>query len=59
MESSSDLTGYCLKCKSKETLKNPSVKTNKRGGKYIQAECIKCNTKVNNFLKNNVSIRVN
>ena len=42
---------YCVKCKKKVEYSNGSIKTNKRGGKYIQASCNICNTKVNQFLK--------
>ena len=42
---------YSVKCKKKVEYSNGSVKTNKRGGKYIQGECNICKTKCNQFLK--------
>jgi hypothetical protein len=42
---------YCLKCKSKKEMLNGSIKTNKRGMRYIQGECKDCGCKMNSFLK--------
>lgn len=58
MESSNTPTAYCLKCKSQQSINEPSVKTTKRGNKYIQGKCLLCNCKINKFLKNDISIRV-
>ena len=43
---------YCLKCKSKNECKDASIKTTKNNRKYKQASCVKCGSKVNQFLKN-------
>ena len=49
---------YCVKCKKKVEYSNGSVKTNKRGGRYLQANCNLCNTKVNQFLKKDKVLEV-
>jgi len=47
---------YCLKCKTKKNIINGSLKTNKKGNKYIQGNCDDCNTKINRILKKDVSM---
>ena len=47
---------YCVKCKTKVEYSNGSVKTNKRGGRYIQGNCNTCNTKCNQFLKKQLQL---
>jgi len=47
---------YCIKCKKKVEFSNGTIKTNKRGLKYIQGQCNICNTKVNQFLKKDVKL---
>jgi hypothetical protein len=49
-------TAYCVKCKSKKEFKDGTVKTNKKGNKYLSGNCITCNTKVNRFIKNDSKI---
>ena len=49
---------YCIKCKKKVEFSNGTVKTNKRGGRYIQGNCNVCYTKVNQFLKKDTKIDV-
>ena len=43
---------YCVKCKSKNEFNNGTIKTNKRGIRYLSGNCVSCNTKVNKFIKN-------
>lgn len=47
---------YCIKCKKKVEYSNGTIKTNKRGGRYIQGNCNTCNTKVNQFLKSDTKL---
>lgn len=42
---------YCLKCKSKNTVKNIVNKTAKNGRVMVCGNCDKCNTKCNQFVK--------
>ncbi len=44
-------TSYCLKCKSKKEMINPTIKTNIKGNKYISGNCKDCGCKMNRFLK--------
>lgn len=44
-------TAYCVKCKQKQSFKNPTVKETANGRKMLQGECSVCGTKVNVFLK--------
>ena len=46
---------YCLKCKCKNQVKDVVEKTTKNNRKYIQGLCSVCNTRVNQFLKNDKS----
>ena len=38
--------GYCMKCKKKVEIKNPSVTKTKRGTKMVKGKCPKCGTTV-------------
>ena len=49
-------TIYCIKCKSKKEFVNGTIKTNKRGVKYISANCKDCSCKCNRFLKKDVKL---
>ena len=49
-------SGFCVKCRSKKEFKNGTIKTNKKGVRYAQGECITCGTKVNRFLKKDVKL---
>lgn len=42
---------YCLKCKSRNTVKNVVNKTAKNGRVMVCGNCDKCNTKCNQFVK--------
>ncbi len=37
-------TGYCMKCKKKQEIGNPSYITTKRGSPACKGQCKKCNT---------------
>lgn len=49
-------TSYCLKCKNKKEMKNPTIKTNKKGNRYLSGNCVDCNCKMNKFLKKDSKI---
>jgi hypothetical protein len=38
--------GYCVKCKAKSQMKNPSILKTARGGYMAQGLCSKCGTKM-------------
>ena len=42
---------FCLKCKSKQIVKDNEIKITKNGKRYNQGRCSCCNTKCNRFLK--------
>ncbi len=44
-------SSYCLKCKNKKEMINGQIKVNKKGNKYIQAQCKDCGCKMNRFIK--------
>ncbi len=39
-------TGYCVKCKKKQEMKDPKAVTMKNGRKATKGECPKCGTKM-------------
>ncbi len=41
---------YCVKCKKKKVIKDPTIKEIKNGRKMIQGRCPDCNTKIGKFL---------
>lgn len=45
-----DFEGYCVKCKTKRSVKNGQVKTSAKGQKMVQGACPVCGTKVTRFL---------
>ena len=51
--SPSEKTAYCVRCRQKVPLVNPTVKFNNRGVKMLQAVCpnANCGSKVNTFVK--------
>ena len=40
------VTGYCVKCKKKQEMKNAKAVTLKNGRKATKGECAKCGTKM-------------
>lgn len=40
------ITGYCVKCKAKREMKDPSIKQTARGGFMAQGICTTCGTKM-------------
>ena len=51
------ITAYCLKCKEKKQLNNPTLKTSKRGSKFISGKC-DCGTSMSKFIKSDSKIDV-
>ena len=45
-----------IKCINIKNIINGSLKTNKKGNKYIQGNCDVCNTKINRILKKDISM---
>jgi hypothetical protein len=45
-----DFEGYCVKCKTKRSVKNAQVVTTKNGRKMAKGSCPVCSTTVNKFL---------
>lgn len=45
-----EFEAYCIKCKTKRSIKNGDVKVTKNGRKVAQGTCPVCGTKVNRFL---------
>lgn len=46
-----DYVAYCVKCKTKRTMKNAEVIVNAKGRKQAKGVCPECGTKMNLFLK--------
>ena len=44
-------TAYCVKCRKKQTMKNPKQITTKNGKKALQGICYVCGTKMIKFIK--------
>ena len=44
-------TAFCVKCRDKVPLTNPTNKVNSRGVKMLQDKCPKCGSVVNTFVK--------
>lgn len=42
---------YCVKCKTKRTMRDAQVVTNKQGRRMAKGTCPTCGTKMNLFLK--------
>ena len=40
------VTGYCVRCKAKQEIKNPQNIVMKNGRKAVQGVCPKCRTKI-------------
>ena len=53
----SSSTAYCVRCRQKVPLVNPTIKFNTRGVKMLQANCpnANCGSKVNTFVKKDPS----
>ncbi len=45
-----DFEGYCVKCKTKRSIKNGTVKEADSGRRMAQGTCPVCGTKVTKFL---------
>lgn len=45
-----EFEGYCVKCRTKRTVKNGTVKETSNGRKMAQGPCPVCKTKVTRFL---------
>jgi hypothetical protein len=45
-----EFEGYCVKCRTKRTVKNGVVKTTPNGRQMVQGACPVCKTKVTRFL---------
>ncbi len=45
-----EFTGYCVKCKKKQPIKNGEIKTTANGRQMAQGTCPVCKTKVTTFL---------
>ena len=46
---------YCLKCKSKQPIKDVEIKTSKNNRKMLSGKCNICDTKVCRFIKKDKS----
>ncbi len=47
----SEYVAYCVKCKTKRTMKDAKVVTNAKGRRQAMGVCPTCGTKMNLFLK--------
>lgn len=45
-----DFEGFCVKCRTKQFIKNGVVKQTPNGKQMVQGACPKCGTKVSRFL---------
>ena len=45
-----DFEGYCVKCRTKRTVKGATIETTKSGRKIAKGTCPVCQTKVTRFL---------
>jgi hypothetical protein len=45
-----EFEGYCVKCKTKRTVKNGQVVTTQKGRRMAKGTCPTCGTTVNKFL---------
>lgn len=46
------MEGYCVRCKSKQTMSQAIEKTTANGRRMMSGVCAKCNCKMNVFLSN-------
>lgn len=44
-------TAYCVKCRKKTTMVNPTERTNAKNVRMLQGTCDVCSSKVNTFIK--------
>ncbi len=51
----SEHIAYCVKCKSKRTMKDVQIVTNDKGRRQAKGLCPECGTKMNLFLKSEVT----
>jgi len=51
-------TAFCVKCRHKVPLTNPTVKINSRGVKMLQDKCPECASVVNTFVKKDPPVAV-
>lgn len=51
---SSQWTAYCIKCKGKQQLTNPSKDKFKNGTKIITGQCVQCDGRLNVIVKQEV-----
>jgi hypothetical protein len=47
-----EFEGYCVKCKTKVTIKNGTIKESPNGRRMVQGPCPVCKTNVTRFLPN-------
>jgi Domain of unknown function (DUF5679) len=47
------MEAYCVKCKTKRTIKDGTIGTTKNNRKIMKGLCSNCGTKMNRFLSNN------
>ena len=47
----SEYVAYCVKCKTKRSMKDVKVVTNEKGRRIAKGVCPECGTKMNLFLK--------
>jgi hypothetical protein len=45
-----DFEGYCVKCRTKRSVKNGVIKESPNGRRMVQGACPVCKTKVTTFL---------
>jgi len=45
-----DFTGYCVKCRKKQDIKDGKVETTDKGRRMAKGICPECGTKVTRFL---------
>ena len=45
-------TSYCVKCRSKQEVKDPVLRETSTGRKMVQATCTACGTKTNRAVSN-------
>lgn len=47
----SEYEAYCVKCKTKRSMKNAQIVTGEKGRRMAKGVCTECGTKMNLFLK--------
>jgi len=55
MENKEQISGYCMKCRVKVEMLNPTIKKSSRGTRFALGTCKTCGTKISAMLKKEVA----